>query len=135
MKEKTWEARKENIPEVTDFIDRELEALDCSMKTQAQIDMAVDEVFVNIAMYAYASGTGNAAVRFEANPETRVVSITFRDQGMPFNPLEQPEPDITAGIEERPIGGLGIFLVRKTMDDISYVRENGFNVLTIRKKI
>lgn len=135
VKEMTTEARIENIPAVTAFIDEQLEALDCGMKAQMQIDMAIDELFNNIASYAYAPGTGSATVRFDFDEAARVAAITFVDSGVPYNPLEKADPDVSLSAEEREIGGLGIFLVKKTMDAIEYERRDGFNVLTIKKTI
>ena len=133
MKELTVEATVENIGTVTDFINEELERLDFPMKAQMQIDIAVDELFSNIARYAYGSGVGKATVRFEEKPDSDAIAITFIDEGKPFNPLETPEPDTTLSADERKIGGLGIFLVRKTMDGVSYKYEDGQNRLTILK--
>ena len=135
MKELTVLATIENIPVVTAFIDEQLEALSCPLKAQMQIDVAIDELLSNIACYAYKDDTGGATVQFAFDASKSVVSITFIDRGFPFDPLEQDEPDITCPAEERSVGGLGIFLVRKTMDGMEYMYENGANVLTIYKKI
>ncbi len=135
MKELTVKASLANIPVVTEFIDGLLEALDCPMKAQMQIDVAIDELFSNIARYAYPGSQGEATVGFVFDEAERVCSIVFTDSGLPFNPLEQQEPDVSLPADERQIGGLGIFLVRKTMNSIEYRRENGRNILTIRKKI
>ena len=135
MKTLTLEAKIDNIPVITDFINEQLEALDCAMKAQLQIDVAIDEVFTNIASYAYPDGEGMATVRMDFDPATRLSTITFEDTGIPFDPLQQQEPDVTLSAEERPIGGLGIFLVRETMDDVTYERRDGRNILTISKKI
>ena len=135
MKELTIAANLESITPVTAFIDEQLEALDCSMKAQMQIDIAIDELFGNIARYAYGEGQGDATVRFDFDEATRTVSITFNDSGMPFDPLEKADPDVTLSANEREIGGLGIFMVKKTMDKMEYSYENGFNILTIHKRI
>ena len=135
MKEITLEATRENISEVTAFIDEQLEALDCGMKAQTQIDLAIDELFCNIASYAYAPGTGSATVRFDYDEARCEAQITFVDGGVPYDPLQKADPDVTLPAEEREIGGLGIFLVKKTMDAISYERRDGCNVLTIKKRI
>ena len=135
MSEITLEAVPENIPEVTAFVDGELEARECGMKAQMQIDVAIDEIFSNIAYYAYAPEKGKATVRFDYDEATRTAEITFIDTGMAFNPLERPEPDVQASLEARQVGGLGIFLVRKTMDAVRYRRENGQNILTLSKTI
>ena len=135
MKEWTGKAAVENIPHVTAFIDGQLEALDCPMKAQMQIDVAIDELFSNIARYAYGGETGDACVRFDFDPTQGVAKIAFIDSGMPFDPLAKMEPDVSLAAEERQIGGLGIFLVKKTMDGMSYQRQDGRNILTISKKI
>lgn len=135
MKELTLAAKLESIAVATAFVDERLEALDCSMKAQMQIDIAIDELFGNIAHYAYPGGTGVATVRFDFDEATRVVSIAFIDSGVPFDPLEKADPDVTLSAEERQIGGLGIFMVKKTMDKMEYHYENGFNVLMLHKRI
>lgn len=135
MKEMTIEAKTENLPVVTAWIEKALEEIDCPMKNQAQIDVAIDELFGNIAHYAYAPGTGEATVRFAFDADTRTVSITFLDSGIPFDPLSQAAPDINAPAQERAVGGLGIYLVRKTMDRVDYRYADGKNILTIQKRI
>ena len=135
MKEWAGKAIVESIPVVTAFVDAELEALGCPIKAQMQIDVAIDELFANIAHYAYGDKTGEATVRFDFDETARLVSITFMDSGIPFDPLQKTEPDTSLSAEEREIGGLGIFLVRKTMDSMEYRYENGFNILVIHKQI
>ena len=135
MKELTIAATVENIDTVTDFVNEQLESLDCPMKAQMQIDIAIDEIFGNIANYAYRAETGLATVRVEVREEPLSVVITFIDHGVPFDPLAMADPDTTLSAEERGIGGLGIFMVKKSMDDISYRYENGSNMLAIQKKI
>ena len=135
MKELTVPATLQNITVVTAFIDEQLEALDCSMKAQMQIDVAIDELFGNIAHYAYGDATGEATVRFGFDEAARTASIAFIDGGVPFNPLEKADPDVTLSAEERGIGGLGIFMVKKTMDDLTYRYEDGKNILTLYKQI
>ena len=131
---KLEEARLERLPEVMAFIDSFLEQMDCPMKIQMQLDMAVEEVYANIAHYAYAVGGGPATVRV-AVEEGPTMVITFVDQGVPYNPLAKPDPDITLSADERQIGGLGVYMVKKSMDEIAYRREGDSNVLTIRKRI
>jgi len=135
VKELTVQATTENIQAVTEFVDRELEALDCPMRVQMQIEIAIDELFGNIAHYAYAPETGSATVQFGFEEEQRTAVITFIDSGKPYDPLTAEEPDTTLSAEEREIGGLGIFLVKKTMDDISYEYKDGKNILHIRKRL
>lgn len=133
MKEITLKATIENIDKVTDFINNELEQIDCPLKTQMQIDIVIDEIFGNIARYAYSPDTGLATVQFEAAENPFSAVITFIDSGKPFNPLKTDEPDVTLAASERKEGGLGIFIVKKTMDELSYCYREGQNVLTIRK--
>ena len=135
MKELTIKALVENVPVVTAFVDEELEGVNCPMKVQYQIDVAVDEVFSNIAMYAYEPAQGDATIRVEIDRNARVVSITFFDSGIPFNPMDREEPDTSLSVEEREIGGLGIFIVRKSMEEILYEYKNGQNILCIKKKL
>lgn len=135
MSELTLEARLENLQQVLSFVDGQLEALDCPMKAQMQIDVAVEELFVNIASYAYQLGVGFATVRLETEQEPLTVVITFIDRGMPYDPLAKADPDVTLSAEEREIGGLGIYMVKKSMDGIAYQYQDGQNILTIRKKL
>ena len=135
MKEITLPAIAESIPKVTEWIDAALEELGCSMKAQMQLDVAIDELFGNIAAYAYGQGQGDATVRLDFNETDRTVSITFLDSGMPFDPLAKDDPNVNVPAAERAIGGLGIYLVKKTMDSMEYRFENGMNILTIHKRI
>ena len=133
MKELTVEAIVEQIETVTEFVNAELEKLDCPMKARIQLDIAIDEIVSNIAYYAYGEKMGTVTVRIEALQEENGVQLMFLDSGVPYDPLTRQDPDISAGIEEREEGGLGIFLVRKTMDDMKYEYKDGQNCLTIRK--
>ncbi len=129
------EATLENIEPVTEFVDEQLEAFDCPMKAMVQINVAIDELFSNIARYAYNPETGPATVRVEVSEDPMAVVVTFIDEGVPYDPLSTAEPDITLSAEERAVGGLGIFLVKKTMDDISYEYKDGKNILKIKKNL
>lgn len=135
MKELTVDATVENIEVVTDFVNEQLEALSCPMKAQMQIDIAIDELFGNIANYAYDPEVGPATVRVEVVDTPLSVVITFIDHGVPYDPLKQEDPDTTRAAEEREIGGLGIYIVKKSMDEISYEYKDGRNILRIRKNI
>lgn len=135
VKELTLKALVENIPQVTAFIDAHLEAVGCPVKAQMQIDVAIDELFGNIAHYAYRDKAGDATVRFEYDAEARTVSIAFIDAGVAFDPLAKPDPNVTLSARDRPVGGLGIFLVKKTMDGIAYRRQGNKNILTITKRL
>ena len=134
MKEMKIDAAVENIDIVTGFVNEELEALECPSKAMMQIDVAIDELFSNIARYAYPTKRGQATVRIEVEKDPLAVIITFIDSGAPFDPLRREDPDVTLGADERKIGGLGIFVVKKTMDALEYEYKNGHNILRIRKK-
>jgi anti-sigma regulatory factor (Ser/Thr protein kinase) len=133
MKEITVEAIIENIPIVTDFVSGELEAYDCPMKVITKVEIAIDELFGNIAHYAYKPNVGQATVTVEVLQNPKMAVVTFIDQGTPYNPLARKDPDITLSAAERPIGGLGIYMVKKSMDDVLYEYKDGRNVLTIKK--
>mgnify|MGYP002622218383 CR=1 FL=1 len=133
MREMETDAIIENLPEVTDFAEALLDELGCPMKTMLQIDVAIDEIFTNICSYAYAPGVGKAGIKLEACEDPGGVIITFTDSGTPFDPLAAGEPDITLPAEERETGGLGVLMVRKTMDDVSYEYKDGKNVLKLLK--
>ena len=135
MKELNIAATVENIEVVTDFVNEQLEALECPMKAQMQIDIAIDELFGNIAHYAYNPEVGSATVRVEVIEDPLSVVITFIDGGVPYDPLAAADPDTTLSAEDRAIGGLGIFMVKKSMDEITYRYENGSNILSIRKSL
>ncbi len=129
----TLEATNDNLDKVLAFIDTALEKYGCSMKDQMKIDLSAEEIFVNIANYAYGDNTGNAEITVENNGGA--FSVTFIDSGTPYNPLEKADPDITLSAEERQIGGLGIFLVKKNMDSVSYEYKDGKNIFTMTKNI
>ena len=133
MKQITVEATVDNLQTVIDFATEQLEAHDCPMKTSMQLELVIEEIFVNVSSYAYAPASGDVTVciDFEENPSA--VLMTFIDGGKPYNPLETPDPDTTLGIEERGIGGLGIFLVKKNVDEIAYEYAGGKNILRIKK--
>lgn len=135
MKEITLDATLENLDEVLAFVDSRLEELGCPMKTQLQIDVAVEEIFVNIASYAYEPKKGSATVRLEIEQDPKSVAITFVDGGIPYDPVAKEDPDVSLPAAERKIGGLGIYMVKKSMDKMLYERRDGHNILTIIKKI
>ena len=135
MKEVTVEATLESIPVITEFVDGQLEQFDCPVKAQMQIDIAIDELFSNIVHYAYHPGTGPATVRVEVIEEPLSVVITFIDQGVPYDPLAKADPDVTLSVEEREIGGLGIYIEKKNMNEITYEYKDGRNILKIRKEL
>ncbi len=126
-------AEREKLEEALRFVVENLERDECGMKAQMQIEVAVEELFVNIASYAYPPGSGSVTIEYSC--ENGVAEITLTDSGTPYDPLAKEDPDITLSVQERPIGGLGILMVKKTMDDMSYRSENGCNILTIKKQI
>lgn len=128
-------AELENVDIVTDFVNEQLEGMDCSMRSITQIDIALDELFSNVCRYAYGDEVGHVTVYVEEQEEAGTVSITLEDEGMPFDPLSRDDPDVTLGIEERQIGGLGIFMVKRTMDNVSYEYVEGKNRLTVEKRL
>ena len=135
MKELTVAAKIENIEKVTSFVNEQLASYQCPKKAQNQIDVAIDELFGNIAHYAYKPGEGPATVRVEVIENPLSVVLTFIDNGMPYNPLEKSDPNTSLSAEEREIGGLGIYMVKRTMDEIVYEYKDGQNILKVKKKI
>lgn len=135
MKEITLPATLENLSLVQAFIEGELEAADCPMKAMMQISIAVEEIYVNIAHYAYDPRVGEATVRCAVGGDPLQVTIQFLDSGKPFDPLAKPDADVSLSAEERDIGGLGIFMVKKSMDDVQYQHKDGCNILTLKKHL
>ena len=133
MKELVIEAKKTNLDAVLSFIDEQLGEAECSKKTRMTIDVAVEELFVNISSYAYDPKIGTAVVQVSVHNEPLSVEITFIDNGKPYAPLAKPDPDVTLDAEHRQIGGLGIFMVKKSMDNVQYEYKDGRNILTIKK--
>jgi sigma-B regulation protein RsbU (phosphoserine phosphatase) len=132
---KTFPARIEALSDVLGFVDETLESCECPMKIQTAICVAIEEVFVNVAHYAYGEGEGDMTLGIGFDAESGEITFVMKDGGTPFDPLKKPDPDITLSAEEREIGGLGIFITKKTMDTVSYAYENGENVLSMVKKI
>ena len=135
MTTKIFSANIDALADVIGFVEEMLESFDCSMKAQMAISVAIEEVFVNIARYAYGENDGDVTLSIDFDASTRTATFCLADKGVPFNPLEKTDPDITLSSEERDIGGLGIFITKKTMDTIAYTYENGENRLTMTKTI
>ena len=135
MREKSFSATKDALSEVISFTEECLESFECPLKSTMAVCVAVEEIFVNIASYAYPDGNGSASLAFGFDKSERIMSLVIKDNGIPFNPLERDEPDISLSAAEREIGGLGIFITKKTMDTVSYTYENSENILTMTKKI
>ena len=133
MKKLNIEAKTENLDQVLAFVEEQLDELDCPPAKSIQISVAVEEVFVNISNYAYSPSVGQAEIFFDHTDDSKEMIMTFTDSGVPFNPLEREDPDVTLPAEQRQIGGLGIFMVKKSMDDVKYEYKDGKNILTIRK--
>ena len=133
--EKTFPAKVDALMDVLGFVEQTLEEVNCPMKTQTAICVALEEVFVNVAHYAYPQGQGDVTLRIGFAEESRTVTFRMADKGVPFDPLQKPDPDITLSAADRQIGGLGIYITKKTMDAVHYANENGENVLTMIKKI
>ncbi len=132
MHEMTVPANLSHLAEVTAFVEGILEESGCPLKTIIQVNIAVEEIFVNIAHYAYAPGDGDATVRCRV--DGHCLTIWFLDQGIPYDPLGKDDPDITLDATEREIGGLGIYMVKKSMDRVAYEYTDGRNILSIEKR-
>lgn len=135
MTEKNFPAKDEALNEFLAFAEEELEKAECPMKAVMPITLALEEVFVNVAHYAYPDSTGEVSLAIDFDIESRTMTFIMTDSGIPFDPLAKPDPDITLSAEERQIGGLGIFMMKMTMDDVNYAYTDGKNVLTMKKTI
>ena len=129
------DAKLSNLEEVLDFVNSHLSNVECPEKTRIQVDIAVEEIFVNIAHYAYNPEVGKATIRVEISEKPLTISLTFMDSGKPYDPLSRKDPDVSLSAEQRKIGGLGIYMVKKSMDEIQYSYRNGTNMLTFKKKL
>ena len=135
MTNKTFPAKTESLPDLLGFVEETLEGFECPMKIQMAICVAIEELFVNVAHYAYPESDGDMTLHISFDKESRDITFRMTDKGIPFDPLNKSDPDITLSADEREIGGLGIFIVKKTMDSLIYAYENGENILTMIKKI
>lgn len=131
--EKEFPAKTDKLHEVLAFVEDELEKHNCPIKTQMLISVMVEEIFVNIALYAYPDSEGKATIGIEFSNDS--VTVSFKDTGVEFNPLAKEDPDITLKAEDREIGGLGIYMVKKSMDDVTYTRNGKENILSFKKRI
>lgn len=130
-KELTIDANLENLDNVLQFVEGSLEIAECPMKVIMQIAVCVEEVFVNVANYAYGDKQGDCTITVEIQDNN--AKITLIDRGIPFNPLAKEDPDITLSADERQIGGLGIFMVKKSMDKVFYSNDDGNNIFIMEK--
>ena len=135
MKELVLKASDETLYTVLDEIRNTLSENGCDEDAATQIAISAEEVFVNIAHYAYGGEAGEAIVDIELTTDPKIIRITFKDRGIPYNPLEKQDPDTDLSADERAVGGLGIFMVKTMMDNVEYRYEDGQNILTIEKNI
>ena len=135
MTNNTVPAKTESLSDVLGYVEQTLESFECPMKIQTAICVAIEEVFVNVAHYAYPEIIGDMTLYIDFDERSRTITFRMTDKGVPFDPLKKPDPDITLSAEEREIGGLGIFIAKKTMDSLTYAYENGENILTMIKRI
>lgn len=134
MKNLTVAAKLENLDTVLDFIGQELVSAGCPEQVRTQVAVAAEEIYVNIANYAYGPEAGKATVSCEAGTNPARILIRFTDGGRPYNPLSRPDPDITLPAKDRQIGGLGVFMVKNYMDEVTYDYRGGKNTLTMKKR-
>ena len=132
---KKFPAETEALIDVLGFVEEMLESYGCPMKIQTTICVAIEEVFVNVAHYAYGDEPGEVELGISFDETDCTVTFRMKDKGIAFDPLNKEDPDITLSAEDREIGGLGIFITKKAMDDVTYAYENGENVLTMVKKL
>jgi sigma-B regulation protein RsbU (phosphoserine phosphatase) len=135
MDSMTVKATTDELDAVTDFVEEKLVPYECPMRTMLQLRLAIEEIFVNIASYAYSPEIGEAEVRCEILNDPLRVVIQFLDSGQPFDPLAREDADTSEEALMSREGGLGILLVKNTMDDVQYTYENGKNILTIQKTL
>ena len=135
MTYKTFPAKTEALSDVLGFVEQMLDSFECPIKIQVALCVAIEEVFVNVAHYAYGEGEGNMSLGIGFDEESRAITFRMTDKGIPFDPLKKPDPDISLSADKREIGGLGIFITKKTMDSLTYTYENNENILTMIKKI
>lgn len=133
MEARTFQAKKEELNKVVDFIAEGLGRNGCEERVRMAVELAAEEIFINVASYAYPDGAGEAVVGWEIHDGE--LTLVFCDRGIPYNPLEKPDPDINAGADEREIGGLGIFMAKQYMDSMDYCYEDGENRLTLKKRL
>ena len=135
MNKLTVPAKIENLQKVMDFLDDQLNSVDYVLKARLQLELSIEEAYVNIVNYAYGSEEGEIIICCNVDENPLKVTMQLIDYGKPYNPLKSEYSDISQGTEEKKIGGLGIFLIKHNVDDISYKYLDGKNILTIQKKL
>lgn len=126
-------AKLEGMDVILAFVSYLLDTHGCTPKARTQLRMAVEELYVNVTLYAYPSGDGWAEIR--GSVEDGIATFKIIDGGTPFDPLAKPDPDVLLSGEERDIGGLGIYMVKSTMNEIKYEYRDGCNELTLIKQL
>ena len=132
IREITIEAKLEKVEEVLKFVNTELESRGVPFDVLQRIDLALEEIVVNICSYAYPEGQGIAIVAVSF-PKENVIQLDIKDRGIPYDPLKKPDPDISIPLKQSKIGGLGIYMTKKSMDEIAYEYEDGYNHMTLIK--
>lgn len=136
MIEKEFNAKVDELPNVISFVESELEKYEFSLKIISQFNLVVEELFVNIASYAYKENeSGKCKIIIEYDKEKQEVKISFEDNGIKFNPLEKEDPNTNTEIQDMQTGGFGIYIVKKSMDNVEYKYENSKNILILSKKL
>ena len=135
MQDLKLQASDDTLYTVLDAIEAHLTRNGCTDEVKTEVLISVEEIYVNIAHYAYEGKPGEATVQMEVTQYPRVCRVVFQDRGVPYNPLEKEDPDVSLSAEEREIGGLGIFMVKQCMDKVEYRYENGYNILAIEKHL
>ena len=131
----TVPAYKENLADVLEFIRQKVEAYPHQESSLLQLELSLEEAYVNIASYAYPEEPGDVIVGLKIDENPLVVTVELVDTGIRFDPLEKDDPDISIGIDERKPGGLGILLLKQNADQVHYQYLEGKNILTIRKRL
>ena len=136
MIEREFNAKVDELPNVISFVESELEKYGFSLKIILQFNLVVEELFVNIASYAYKENeSGKCKIIIEYDKKKQEVKISFEDNGIKFNPLEKEDPDTNTEIQDMQIGGLGIYIVKESMDNVEYKYENNKNILILNKNV
>lgn len=129
------QASDETMYTVLDAIEQQLDEYSCEESIKTELLIAAEEIYINIAHYAYGGETGEAIVQIQIEEETGICQIIFKDKGIPYNPLEKEDPNIHLSATERGIGGLGIYMVKQTMDNVEYQYLDSYNILKLEKTL
>ena len=135
MHKLTVPAKIENLQKVFNFLNTQLNSVTYNMKSRLQLELSIEEAYVNISKYAYEYNEGNIEILSHIDKDPIQITVKLMDSGIPYNPLNNEDPNILANTEEKELGGLGILLIKKNVDNIRYEYLDGKNVLTIQKKL